>query len=160
MTTLNEWEICQTEVPRSEVLFDQPHSSLDTLLLLERENSWLTIFLQISALKKVSSFSSLLTTSLPVLRCTGSPNVVAFLNGVSMLSRLVQVDYRKRFPVYQASSVFQVAGFGRGSAYHEDLEQRPVDWERGANLHLQAEPTSWNTLESFIRFTLSFKSCI
>ena len=34
---------------------------------------------------------------------------------------------KKRFPMYHASSMFQVAGFGRGSAYHEDLEQLPVD---------------------------------
>ena len=27
--------------------------------------------------------------------------------------------------------MYQVAGFGRGSAYHEDLEQLLVDWERG-----------------------------
>ena len=27
--------------------------------------------------------------------------------------------------------MFQVADFGRGSASHKDLEQLPVDWERG-----------------------------
>ena len=51
------------------------------------------------------------------------------------MNRLVQVDCQKRFPMYQASSMYQVAGFGRGSAYHEDLEQLPVDWERGIIFH-------------------------
>ena len=52
-----------------------------------------------------------------------------------MMNRLVQVDCQKRFPMYQASSMCQVAGFGRGSAYNEDLEQLLVDWERGIIFH-------------------------
>ena len=38
-------------------------------------------------------------------------------------------------PMYQASSMYQVAGFVRGSAYHEDLEELLVDWERGIIFH-------------------------
>ena len=45
-----------------------------------------------------------------------------------MMSRLVQVDCQKRFPMYQANSMYQVASFGHGSAYHKDMEQLPVDW--------------------------------
>ena len=52
-----------------------------------------------------------------------------------MMNRLVQVDCRKRFPMYQVCSMYQVAGFGRGSANHEDLEQLPVVWERGIIFH-------------------------
>ena len=47
------------------------------------------------------------------------------------MNRLVLVDCEKRFPMYQASSMCQVAGVGRGSTYHKDLEQLLVDWERG-----------------------------
>ena len=47
-----------------------------------------------------------------------------------MMNRLVQVEFQKRFPMYQASSMHQVAGFGRGSACHKELEKLPVDWER------------------------------
>ena len=52
-----------------------------------------------------------------------------------MKNRSLHVDCQKRFPMYQASSMYQIAGSGRGSAYHEDLEQLPVDWERGKIFH-------------------------
>ena len=69
-------EICQIEAPRSEVFVDLPCNSVDVLLLLERENSRLTVSLQISALEKYLDFcSSLLATSLPVIGCPGFPSV-------------------------------------------------------------------------------------
>ena len=40
--------------------------------------------------------------------------------------------------MYQASSMYQVAFFGRGSAYHKDLEQLPVDGERGLLFHCKS----------------------
>ena len=45
------------------------------------------------------------------------------------------MDCPKRFPMYQASSMYQVAGFGSGSANREDLEPLPVDEERGIIFH-------------------------
>ena len=60
----------------------------------------------------------------------------AYLCGVSMTNRLLSVDCQNRFPMYPASSMYQVAGFfGRGSAHHKNLEQLPVDWERGIIYH-------------------------
>ena len=55
----------------------------------------------------------------------------AFLDKVSMTNRLLHVDFQKRFTMYQASSMYQIAGFGRGSAYHKDLEQLPNDGNVG-----------------------------
>ena len=52
-----------------------------------------------------------------------------------MTDRLLHVDCQRRFPMYQANSMYQVANFGRGSAVHQDLEQLPVDWERGIIFH-------------------------
>ena len=37
--------------------------------------------------------------------------------------------------MYPAISMYQVTSFGRGSAYHEALEQLLVDWERGTIFH-------------------------
>ena len=34
--------------------------------------------------------------------------------------------------------MYQVADFGRGSASHKDLEQSPVDWERGIIFHFKS----------------------
>ena len=36
------------------------------------------------------------------------------------------------------SSMYQVADFGRGPASDKDLEQLPVDWERGAIFHFKS----------------------
>ena len=47
-----------------------------------------------------------------------------------MTNRDCDVDCQKRFPMYQTDSMYQVACFDRGSAYHEELERLPVDWER------------------------------
>ena len=55
-----------------------------------------------------------------------------------MTNRLPHVDRQKRFPMYQANSMYQVANSGRGSAYHKDLEQLPVDWERGIIFHCKS----------------------
>ena len=40
------------------------------------------------------------------------------------------MDCQKRFPVSQTNSMYQVAGFGRGSTWLEDMERLPADWER------------------------------
>ena len=72
---------------------------------------------------------SLPATSLSVSAALGhqmwhqDPKGETFLFEVSMLSRLVHVNCQKCFLVYQASSMYKVASFGRGSAYHGDLEQ-------------------------------------
>ena len=42
---------CQIEAPRSEVFVCQPRNSVDMILLLERNNSWLMVSLQITALE-------------------------------------------------------------------------------------------------------------
>ena len=47
------------------------------------------------------------------------------------VSKLMQMDQQKRFPIHHADSRYHVASLGRGSAIHEGLEQRPVDWEPG-----------------------------
>ena len=68
--------------------------------------------------------SSPFTTSLPVLFCTGIPSVALWSKSEasrdkgSMTNRLLHVDCQKRFPMYQTSSMYQVADFGRGSASH------------------------------------------
>ena len=39
--------------------------------------------------------------------------------------------------------MYQVANLGRGSAFHQDLAQLPVDWERGIlNFPLKIDSTS------------------
>ena len=38
--------------------------------------------------------------------------------------------------------MFEVADFGRGFAFHPDLEQLPVVWERGDNVLLHIDSTS------------------
>ena len=54
------------------------------------------------------------------------------------MNRLVQGNCQKRFPLYQASSMYQVAGFGHGSADHKDVEQLPGDWERVIIFHCRS----------------------
>ena len=49
---------------------------------------------------------------------------------MSMTNRLLHVDCQKRFPMCQASSMYQVPGSGRDSAHQKYLERLPVDWER------------------------------
>ena len=70
-----------------------------------------------------------------------------------MLSRLVHVDCHISFQVNQASSMYQVASFGRGSAHDEDLEQLPVDSECGIIFHCRlirnlgtSQYRSWGSL--------------
>ena len=135
--------------------------------LRERIHAWLTVSLRVSAVEKgvsisffTSSYKSHRAWSHRVsICCINIPRVNHSSVRVSTMNRLVQVDSRKRFPMHQASSMSQVAGFGRGSAYHEDLEQLPVDLERGENCPLQIDSTSWNSPESFTRFTRSCDSC-
>ena len=54
---------------------------------------------------------------------------------MSVMNRLLRVDCQKRFPVSQTNSMYQVAGFGRGSTLLEDLEPLPADWEREIIFH-------------------------
>ena len=46
-----------------------------------------------------------------------------------MTNLLLHVDCQKRFPMYHTNSMYQVANLGRGSAFHQDFEHLPVDWE-------------------------------
>ena len=88
--------------------------------------------------------SSLLATSLPVLTCTGIPPVALcsyseeFLDKVSVMNRLLLVDCQKSFPTSQSNSVYQIAGFGRGSTWIDDLERLLADWERETNFHCKS----------------------
>ena len=73
--------------------------------------------------------SSLFATGLPVLSRTGFPRFLALelllwhfdlwreevLDEVSVMNRLLHVDCQKRFLVSQTNSMYQIAGFGRGS---------------------------------------------
>ena len=45
---------------------------------------------------------------------------------------------KKRFPVSQTNSMYQVACFGRGSTWIEDLERLPGDWEREILFHCKS----------------------
>ena len=81
--------------------------------------------------------SSPLATGLPVLLCNGIPPVALWFVewripswGVCDGSN-IRRGLPKHFPMYQANSMYQISDFGRGSASHKDLEQVPVDWERG-----------------------------
>ena len=56
-----------------------------------------------------------------------------------MWNLLLHVDCQKLFPMYQASSMYQVANLGRGLAFRQDLEQLPVAWD---NLPLQIDSAS------------------
>ena len=48
-----------------------------------------------------------------------------------MTNLLLHVD-SKTFPeMCLTNSKYQVANLGRGSVFHQDLEDLPVDWERG-----------------------------
>ena len=57
-----------------------------------------------------------------------------------MTNRFLHVDCQKRFPMYQANSMYQIADFGRGSS-HKDLERLPLDWDRGIIFPLQIDST-------------------
>ena len=59
-----------------------------------------------------------------------------FLDKMSVMNRLLHVDCQKRFPV--SHSMYQVAGFGRGSTLLEDLEPLPADWEREIIFHCKS----------------------
>ena len=54
-----------------------------------------------------------------------------FLDEVLVMTRASNVDLqKKRFPVVQMDSLFQVASVCRSSAQIADLESLLVDWER------------------------------
>ena len=74
----------------------------------------------------------------------------AFLDKDSMTKWFLHVDCQKRFLMYQANSMYQVADLGRGSASDKDLERLPADWERGIIFHCKIDSTSWKFLESFV----------
>ena len=93
----------------------------------------------------VSRFlSSLLATGFPVYLALGfhlqhfNSKSEAFLDKVSMTNRLLHVCRQKRFPMHPANSMHQVAISGRGSAFHQDLERLPVDWERVKIFHCRS----------------------
>ena len=73
----------------------------------------------------IVSRSSLLVTGLPVMSRTTIQSTAFRFQECSI-------------PMYHASSMCQFAGNGRGSAYHKDLEQLPVDWERGIIFHCKS----------------------
>ena len=118
MKTLTVWVICQNEAPRSEVVVDQPCNSVGVTLLLEKKSSWLTVFLQNSALeysldfvlhflRQVSLYYRVLGFRLQHFDSKSE----AFLDKESMTNRLLHVDCQKRFPMYQANSMYLVADF-------------------------------------------------
>ena len=77
-----------------------------------------------------------------------------------MMNRLVQVDCQKTFP--DVSSMFHVSGSRVWSRLSKPRGLGTTarclgTWD---NLPLWTDSTSWNSLESFIRFTLSYNSCI
>ena len=49
-----------------------------------------------------------------------------------------EVSVMNRLPVSRTNSMYQVASFGRGSAYHKDLEQLTFDWEREIIFHCKS----------------------
>ena len=76
------------------------------------------------------------------------------------MNRLVLGDCQKSYPMHQASSTYQVAGFGRGLSIPQGLGTI-ADWLRTLdNLPLSIDSTSWNALKSLMRFTRSCNSCI
>ena len=62
------------------------------------------------------------------------------LDKVSVMNRSLLVDCPERFPVSQTNSMYQIAVFGRGSTYIEDLERLPADWEREIIFHCKSIP--------------------
>ena len=52
------------------------------------------------------------------------------LDKVFVMTRVLNVDLQKRFPVVQMDSMFQVASVCRCPAEIEDLKSLLVDWER------------------------------
>ena len=92
-----------------------------------------------------------------MLSCTGSPNVALGFQGWDIPLLGVDAESTKMFPGEPSKFYVSSRKLGRGSAYHEDLEQLTGTWD---NLPLQADSTSRNILESLIRFTLSCNSCI
>ena len=150
MKTLKVKGICQ----RAEVFVDQQCNSVDVLLLVEERIPWLTVSSQktrcwncLSILfftstdhKSLDCDKQGLTENLHFMQQVSMYVVVqgcrlkhfdseseAFLDKVSMTSRLPHLDCPKRFPMYQPGSMYEVADYGRGSASHKDLEQLPVD---------------------------------
>ena len=54
------------------------------------------------------------------------------------MNRLLLVGCQKRFLVSRTNSMYQVAGFGRGSTKINDLERLPADWEREIIFHCRS----------------------
>ena len=183
MKTLKVCEICQIEAPRSEVFVDQPwvsSSRISALVLcLYFCKSWkqhqmckcalcavddASCFLVIRLGPKTSVYERHDSVKSTVTGCDVT-NCATTLHGFNKQFRssllgtglpvLGRVDCQKRFPMYQAKSMYQVAGFGR-----EDLERLQVGWERGIISHSKVDSTYWNSPESFIKFTLSCNSSV
>ena len=70
------------------------------------------------------------------------------------MKRTKSVDCHKRFPVFQANSMCQMACFGRGSTWIEDTERLPVDWERERDVHC----SSIQNLEIFLNHSCNSHS--
>ena len=61
-----------------------------------------------------------------------------FQNSVDFQCWKLNFGVPKTFPDVPNKFMYQDAGFGRGSAYHKDVEQLPVDWERGILFHCKS----------------------
>ena len=65
------------------------------------------------------------------------------------MKQALHVDCQTHFPVSQTNSMYQVASCGRGSAWIEDLERLPADWENEIIFHCKLI-LYHEILESFI----------
>ena len=136
--TWKSWKcgnVFKLEVPRSEVFVDQPDTSVSSTHSAGRREFLIDGLLANLGVGIVSLLCSWhLTTGLPVLGCIESPIVALGFQEWNIPQEGVDTQsigaggLAKRFPMCQASSMHQVAGFGRGSADHEDLERLLVDW--------------------------------
>ena len=112
------------------------------VLLLERKNSWLMVFLRSSALVLCFQFVHHLSQQVSLNSSARGFHLwhfdsksEEFLDKVSVMNRSLLVHCQKRFPVSQTNSMYQVAGFGRGSTWIEDLERLQADCEREIIFH-------------------------
>ena len=128
MKTLNVWGICAIEAPRSEVLISHVILWIWSFCRQEQIHGWWS---PCESRRRNRVSISFFTTS-DKSPCTISHWVSA---GSTLIPR-VFLDVPSMFHV--SSSMYQVGGFGRGSASHKDLERLPVDWERGIIFHCKS----------------------
>ena len=158
MKTLRVWGIYQIEAPRSEVLIDQPRNSVWSFCWKkERIHGWWSPCKS----RRWNRLSISFFTSSDKFPCTISHWVSACSTLIprvkhSLIRSRWRIDYctwtvknvsrcTKQIPCFRSQTI------GRGSASHKDLEIFPLqaDWD-----------VLDNSLESFMRFTLSCNSCI